>query len=157
MQPHDLQTHQKLLECHDVLNDRDAAVGQLLSMIDIDRHNLDLYTQLAERLKDDPNLSERALTSLVEVGAAESENHQALAEQREKQHRWQDAIRQWQHVARLRALEPTGLVHLTEAQIHEKEWHAARDSIEKLKRREWPGRFSNVQNDIKRLQQMVPQ
>ncbi|MEO2017205.1 MAG: VIT domain-containing protein [Fuerstiella sp.] len=157
LQPHDLQTHQKLLECHDVLNDRDAAVEQLLSMIDIDRHNLDLYTQLAERLKDDPNLSERALTLLVEVGAAESENHQALAEQREKQHRWQDAIRQWQHVARLRALEPTGLVHLTEAQIHEKEWHAARDSIEKLKRREWPGRFSNVQNDIKRLQQMVPQ
>ncbi len=156
LQPYDLETHETLLKCYDILKDNAAAVEQLLTMIEIDRHNLKKYEQLAERLKDDPKMSERATTSLVEAGVTEAENHQALAELRQNQDRWQDAIQHWQHVARLRSLEPTGLVHLAKAQIHEKDWRAARDSLKKLTGREWPGRFDNVQNDIRELQQLMP-
>jgi len=155
-QPHDLESHQMLLKCHDVLKDNDAVVEQLLNMVEIDRHNLKLYTQLAERLKDNPRLAERAITSIVEAGVTEAENHQALAEQRQRQDRWQDAIQHWHHVVRLRSLEPTGLVRLAKAQIHEKDWAAARKSLKTLTHRDWPGRFDKVQIQIRELQQLIP-
>lgn len=156
LQPGDPETHQILLECYDGLKDTEAAVEQLQLMIEDDRHNLALYQQLAERLKDDPQRSERALTSLVEVDVREAENHQALAELRQTQDRWQDAVVHWQQVARLRSLEPEGLIGLTKAQIHLEAWEDARASLGQLKAREWPGRFSNIHSTILHLQNRIP-
>src|SRR5262249_6732689 len=110
----------------------------------------------ADHLKDDPAQAERAITSLIEVGATEAENHAALAEYRQKQNRWDEAVQQWSDVAKLRALEPTGLLKLAEAQLHQKLWDAARGTIERLQRTEWPSRFSDVANQTRRLQEQLP-
>ena len=58
----------------------------------------------------------------------ESEGHAALAEVREKQARWADAIAHWERVAEIRALEPTGLLKLAGAQIENKSWDNAATS-----------------------------
>jgi hypothetical protein len=78
-----------------------------------------------------------------------------LAEIRQSQNRWAEAIVQWEHVARLRALEPTGLVKLAEAQIHERRWADAQETVRKLASRPWPPRFGDVENQIQELQDRV--
>ena len=82
------------------------------------RRDIQLYRDLAQQLRDDPVRMERALTLIVEVLPQETEGHTMVAEIRQNQNRWDDAIAQWQQVAELRALEPTGLLKLAEAQIH---------------------------------------
>lgn len=157
IQPHDSETHKQLIKSYEVLKDEQGAVSQMLTQLDFDRHNLELYQTVADRLADDEELAERALTSLIESAPLEASHHQALAERREKQNRWQDAIAHWQQVADLRSLEPTGLVQLAEAQIHERLWRDAQTTLDKLSRTEWSSRFSSsVRNDIRRLQNMLP-
>ncbi len=156
LQPSDKEVEQALIACYDATGQRDAATRQLLKLLDLDAHNLALYQQLAERLKDNEAEAERAATSLVEAGPNEAENHAALAELRQKQGRWNEAIEQWQAAADLRRLEPTGLVKLAEAQLHQQQWDAARQSIRKLERTEWPSRFNTIENDIRRLQAALP-
>ncbi len=80
-----------------------------------------------------------------------------LAEIRQEQSRWQDAAAHWQQVATLRSLEPTGWLGLAGAQVHLQQWDAARQTIEKLKSRSWPDRFSNVQSEVNRLEREVEQ
>ena len=125
-------------------------------MIDLQRHDLALYTQLAERLKNDEAEAERAATSIVEASPNEAENHAALAELRQQQNRWDEAIPHWERVSQLRKLEPTGLLKLAAAQLHQKQWPAARQSIEKLQRTEWPARFNDVSNQTRQLQEQLP-
>ena len=93
---------------------------------------------------------------MIEAAPLEAENHQALAELREEQDRWDEAIDHWQQVAELRKLEPTGLVNLATAQIHEEEWADAKDSIRKLNRKEWPSRFDKLEQQIRELQNQLP-
>ena len=52
LQPTDIEAHQGLLACYDRTGKKTAATLELLAMIDIDRHNLALYQQLADRFKD---------------------------------------------------------------------------------------------------------
>ena len=84
------------------------------------------------------------LTSIVEVLPNESESHQMLAGIREQQNRWPEAIAEWEHVARLRVLEPTGLLKLAAAQIHERLWDKAQQTLRKLDANNWPERFGDV-------------
>ena len=156
LEPNDKEIHQALIACYDATQDKAAGTRQLLLLIELDRHNLSLYEQLADRLKDEPAEAERAYTSIIEAGPQESENHTALAEIRQKQNRWDEAIDEWTEVAKLRALEPTGLVKLAEAQIHQKRWAAARASIEKLQHTEWPSRFGDISNQTRQLQTKLP-
>ena len=86
--------------------------------------------------------SERAYTSIVEVLASEAESHTMLAEVRESQNRWAEAIDQWRDVVRLRALEPAGLFRLAAAQIHEKQWDAAAEDVKQPARR--PGQRGSI-------------
>ncbi len=157
LQPNDREVYQALLECLDKLDRRTEATRELLAQVDVDRHDLKLYEQLAERLQDDEALSERAITSIIEAAPNEAENHQALATIREKQKRWDDAIQHWQEVAELRRLEPTGLLGLAAAQIHGKHPDDARKSIEQLRKTEWPARFSDVLQSIPNLEQQLKQ
>jgi hypothetical protein len=78
-----------------------------------------------------------------------------LAEVREKQNRWSDAIFHWEQVARLRALEPTGLLKLAAAQIHEKQWDQASQTLQKLEVRSWPPRFGDVRNQVRTLREQL--
>ncbi len=79
-----------------------------------------------------------------------------MAELRQKQNRWNDAIPHWEEAANLRRLEPTNLIKLIEAELHAKRRDAARQSIRKLQKTDWPSRFNNVQFDIRRLQDQLP-
>ncbi len=156
LQPTDVETHQLLIKSYDALNNKEAAVQQTLALLDLDRHNLQLYEKLAERLAHDDALSERAATTIVEAAPKEAEHHQALAELRQKQNRWPEAIQHWQHVAEQRSLEPNGLLNLTSAQIHEKRFPEARESLKKLHQTEWPARFSDLTGKIQRLEEQIP-
>ena len=156
LQPHDKEVHQALIACYDATKNNEAATKQLLKLIDLQRHDLTLYQQLAERLKDNEAEAERAATSIIESAPNESESHTAMAELRQKQNRWGEAIPHWERVAELRRLEPTGLLKLTEAQLHEKQWAAARNSIAKLQKTEWPSRFNDVANQTRQLQERLP-
>ncbi len=156
LQPTNVETHKQLIASYDALNQSEKAIQQTLALLDVDRHNLELYKKLAERLAKDDALSERAATTIVEAAPNEAEHHQALAEVREKQNRWQDAISHWKEVAELRKLEPNGLLNLAEAQIHEKQFVPAQESLDKLNKTEWPSRFSDVRNQIHQLQNQIP-
>ena len=156
LQPHDQEVHQALIACYDATQNAAAASKQLLKLIDLNRHDLALYQQLAERLKDNEAEAERAATSIIESSPNEAESHTAMAELRQKQNRWSEAIPHWERVAEFRRLEPTGLLKLTEAQLHEKQWDEARKSIDKLQKTEWPSRFNDVTNQTRRLQEQLP-
>ena len=112
--------------------------------------------QLADRLSGNEAQAQRAATSIIEAAPTESENHAAYAELLQKRNRWDEAIPHWRKVAELRRLEPTGLLKLAAAQIHEKEFASAQQSVEQLQRTAWPARFNNVQNETRLLQEQLP-
>lgn len=159
LQPNDKDTHKALLACYDAADPakyQGAAVKQLLKLIDLERHDLSLYVQLAERMKNNEAEAERAATSIIEAAPNESENHTAFAELRQNQGRWDEAIPHWEQVAKLRKLEPTGLMRLATAQLHQKQWDAARKSIDTLKTTEWPSRFGDIRGQAQNLLQQIP-
>jgi predicted Zn-dependent protease len=155
LQPNDREVYQMLVECFDALQRPAEGTKELLARLDVDRHDLKLYEQLAERLRDDEAMSERALTNIIEAAPNEAENHQALAKIREKQKRWDEAIQHWQEVAELRRLEPTGLLGLAAAQIHGKHPDDARKTIEQLRKTEWPIRFNDAMRAIPDLERQL--
>lgn len=156
LQPTDIEVHQALIACYDATGKKSAATRELLALIDLDRHNLALYQQLADRFKDNEAQAERAATSIIEAGPHEAENQAAMAELRQKENRWNEAIPHWEEAAKLRRLEPTNLIKLIEAELHTKHWDAARESIRKLQKTDWPSRFNNVESEIRRLQNQLP-
>jgi tetratricopeptide (TPR) repeat protein len=155
LQPFVRETHAALVKSYDALKNSRAATDQVLTQLDFDRHNLELYNDLAKRMKGDEQQAERAVTTLVEAAPKEAEHHESLAMIRQEQNRWAEAINHWQHVAALRALEPNGLLKLAEAQIHEKRWPAVNSTIGKLKARSWPSRFSNIEGQIQQLEKQI--
>lgn len=155
LQPNDSETHQALITCYEKMGDRHRIIDQILAAVQLRRRDIQLYKDLAERLRGNPSRAERAATSIVEVLPNETESHSMLAEIRQKQGRWDDAIIHWRRVAELRALEPTGLLKLATAQIHEGHWDDARESLTKLTARSWPQRFGNVHDDAHKLWQKL--
>ena len=156
LQPTDREVHQWLLACYDQTGDSASAIQQILAQIDFDRHNLALYADLANRTKNNPALAERAATSIVESAPNEAESHQALAKFREEQNRWTDAIPHWERVAELRKLEPTGLLGLATAQVHEKQWAAAQTTLRTLRSKPWPAHFGKVDEQALALEKLLP-
>jgi ferritin-like metal-binding protein YciE len=154
-QPNDKETHEGLIMSLDAVGKKDEATRQLLALLDLQAHDLALFSQLVQRFAEVPAEAERAATSLVEAAPNEAENHQALAELREKQNRWTDAMTHWREVAELRRLEPTGLLRLAKAQVHEKQWEAAAESINKLRKTEWPARFGQVVSEAQQLERQL--
>jgi predicted Zn-dependent protease len=157
LQSNDSETHAALIKEYDALGQNDEAARQLLAQIEIERHNLELYKQLAQRFAGNEAEAERAATTIVEAGPTEAENHAAYAEILQAKNRWSEAITQWEQVAELRKLEPTGLVKLAEAQLHEKRRDDARQTLDRLRKTEWPTRFDNVRNQIVQLEQQLQQ
>ncbi|HUT94170.1 MAG TPA: VIT domain-containing protein [Thermoguttaceae bacterium] len=157
LQPNDAETHQALIECYDRKDDKPGAVRQILQSLQLARRDVERYRDLGRRLDalEQPGEAERAYTSIVEVLPNETESHALLAEVRREQDRWPDAILHWQRVAQIRALEPTGLVKLAAAQVHERRWDEAARTVEKLKARSWPPRFGNVEQEIRDLEQQI--
>ena len=157
LQPNDAEIYELLVAAHDKMADKEGAVRQLLQAVQHSRRDIKLYQELGKRYADagQPQETERAYTSIVEVLPTESESHALLAEIREKQNRWSEAITHWEQVARLRALEPTGLLKLAAAQIHERRWDHAQDTLRKLDARSWPQRFGDVRYQVRTLEELL--
>lgn len=154
LQPFDIKVHESLIDAYTRTKNEDLAIQQLLTLVDIEKHNLSRFVQLAERMQNDEAQAERAATTIVESAPNEAENHIALATLRQTQNRWPDAIEHWKQAADLRVLEPTNLIHLADAQIHEKDLAGAGATLKRITSKAWPSRFE-IQNDVRRLQQAV--
>jgi len=157
LSPNDPELHEQLVACYDAADQTESATRQLLAWIDLQPHNLELYQQLEQRLRDNEVEADRAATSIVEAAPLEAANHAALAELREQQDRWAEAIEQWRQVAELRSLEPTGLLRLAAAQIHEQDWPSARTTLKRLHDTTWPSQFPNIKEEIRALEEQLPQ
>jgi tetratricopeptide (TPR) repeat protein len=157
VQPNDKETHELLVQSYDKQNDKAGAIGQILAAVELSRRDLALYRDLGRRLAalNQPQEAERAYTSIVEALPSESESHAMLAEARQEQDRWGEALQRWQQVARIRSLEPTGLIKLAQAQIKLEQWEEARGTLEKLEKTSWPQRFQNELNEVRRLKTQV--
>ena len=141
--PNDTDLHQRLIACLDAKGDAAGALAQSLESLELSRRNLDLWSKLAERFTSlkDPVQAERAATSLVEVTPHESEGHEKLAKYRQEHNRWDDAISHWQEVAKLRKLEPTGLLGLAPALLHQKRLPEFDAAMKQLENGPWPQHF----------------
>jgi Flp pilus assembly protein TadD len=159
LEPNDTETHRRLVACYDALGDRDGAIRQLLQSLELSRRNIDLLKDLGQRYEQLEHAAdaERAFTSIVEALPNESEGHAALAEIRQRQNRWSDAASHWREVARIRALEPIGLLNLAAAQIQLKQHEAATETIRQLQQQSWPQRFTNIDQQIRDLQRRLEQ
>jgi len=157
VEPDDPQTHDKLTACYDKQQDGEGAVRQVLDSLQLLRRDIARYKDLGTRLAklDRPEEVERAYTSIVEMLPSESESHTMLAEIRQGQDRWDEAIVHWRQVARIRKLEPTGLLNLAAAQIHQQQWDEALDSLRELDGRTWPPRFGKVHQEVRQLERQI--
>jgi tetratricopeptide (TPR) repeat protein len=157
LQPNDTEIYKALIDCYDKQQDRHGAIREILRSLELSRRDIERYRDLGNRLEKigRRDESERAFTSIVEVLPHESEGQAMLAEVRQGQNRWADAIVHWEQVARIRALEPTGLLKLAAAQIHEKRWSDAAETLDKLRSRPWPTRFGDVPGQVRNLEQQV--
>ncbi|HEY7312595.1 MAG TPA: VIT domain-containing protein [Gemmataceae bacterium] len=155
LQPNDVETHRLLTDCLDKLGEKQKAIFALLRAAETSRRDIKLYQDLGRRLKDKPKEAERAFTSIVEVMPSESEGHALLAEVRQQQNRWPEALTQWQQVARIRALEPTGLLKMADAQIHLHQWEQAEQTLHKVSARKWPPRFNEVSRQVRELEDKI--
>ncbi len=154
--PGDMESHTKLIKAYDEAKKTEGAIAAILAQLDRDRHNLDLYTDLANRLSSDESLAERAATTIVEAAPREAEHHTSLAALRESQEHWPAAITHWKHAARLRVLETTNLLKLAEAQLKGNQIEAARRTINKVSNRSWPSRFDNpIRSELQRLRKIL--
>ncbi len=152
-----MQAQTLLLECYEKLKDQSKIVAQLLRMTDLQPREIDLYRRLGAQLSNDPAQQERAYTSIVEATPSESEGHVMLAEIRQSQNNWDAASKHWEAVAEIRKLEPTGLLGLAKAQIHQRQWPAAEKTLDKLRNTKWPKRFDEVKAQMRELQRQVDQ
>jgi tetratricopeptide (TPR) repeat protein len=155
LQPNDAETHRLLIDCLDRQGDKQKTIVALLSAAELSRRDVKLYQDLGRRLEGQPKEAERAYTSIVEVLPSESESHALLAEIRQQQNRWPEAVTQWKQVARIRALEPTGLLKLAEAQIHLRQWDDAAQTLHKVGARSWPQRFGDVRARVRQLEGQI--
>jgi Flp pilus assembly protein TadD len=157
LQPNDAETHRLLVAEFDTLKDAEGAYHQLLHAVQLSRRDIKLYQEMGKRLESlgRPREVERAYTSVVEMTPNESEGHALLAEIRQEQNHWADAVVQWEQVARIRALEPTGLLKLAAAQVHERQWDQAEETVKKLRSRGWPARFGNVDQQAGEVERQI--
>jgi hypothetical protein len=84
------------------------------------------------------------------------EPHQALAELRQRQDRWEESLPHWRHVIRVRSKEPTGYEGLARASIRLERWDAARSAVDALLSRDWPQRFGDVAATGRELARAIP-
>jgi hypothetical protein len=52
-------------------------------------------------------------------------------------------------------MEPTGLLRLAAAQVHEKQWAAAAETVRQLSAKPWPSRFGNTDFQIQELERRI--
>ena len=144
--PDDAETNRLLVRAYDTAGDREGALARLLDSVEKAPREIALLNDLGKRYAQLGRAAEaeRAWTGIVEALPNESEGHAMLAEIRQGQDRWADAAAHWKEVAEIRALEPTGLQRLAEAQMKLGDMEEAIASLQSILAKEWPARFGDV-------------
>lgn len=157
-QPNDVETHKLLVDALDKAGKPGEALAQLLESALISGHDLTIYQQLGKRFEEmgDKGEAARAYTTMVEMSPHESEGHEAYAKVLEGKSRWSESIGPWRNVIRVRTKEPVGWLGLANAQIHAKDFAGARESVETLRRTDWPARFNDVRAQAEALAGRIP-
>ena len=139
------------------MREGDGIAAEPLQTLQAVPRAITLYASLGERFAkmNEPAQAQRAYTSVVDALPNESESHAALADIFQKQNRWADAAEQWTQVARIRSLEPTGLLGLAAAQVRLKQWDQATETVRKLRTHSWPSRFGDVDSQARELQRQI--
>ncbi len=152
-QPNDADTHRLHVDLLSRLGRKEVLPGALLAWHRAAPRDLAVIQKLQQAYKDLglQEQAERACTMLVESQPLEAAGHQALAELRQNQERWEEAIPHWLRVAELRELEPTGLLGLAKAQIHLNQTEAAKQTVDRLLAKTWPEGFGNVHDQARNL------
>jgi len=149
----DPETQRFLIDAYDKLGDAERAVARLLSLGRKKTHDFLLFKELGDRLQklERPAEAERAYTSLAEYSANESEGRALLAEVREKQQRFDEAVGEWRQVIRVRTKEPDGYLGLGRALIAAGLAADAREVLDGVLSQTWPPRFGNPHREAKEL------
>ena len=157
-QPNDVETHKLLVDALDKAGKPEEALAQLLRSAEISGHDLTIYQQLGKRFEQmgDEGEAARAYTTMVEMSPHESEGHEAYAKVLEAKARWSESIGPWRNVIRVRTKEPGGWLGLANAQINAKEFAGARESVETLRKTDWPARFNDVRAQAEALAVRIP-
>lgn len=140
LQPNDTEIHTLLLDAYDRLDQPREACAVLLESTRAAPMQLALYTELGKRLAKlgDAQGSERAWTTVVEMQPNEAESHTLLAQHREEQGRFADAVGQWRQVVRVRTKESPGWFGLAAAQKKAGDDAGARATLEDFLQKDWP-------------------
>jgi hypothetical protein len=155
LDPTDLETHEALIDCFTMSLQDEKRTAAVRALLDVDPRNLEYLDDLAAAFSRDESQAERAATNIVEASPAEAEYHEALARRRDRQQRWVEAAVQWRHVARIRALEPTGLLGLARTQIALEQWDAAAETVQKLLQTDWPEYFESDLQEVQELRAKI--
>ena len=152
-QPYDGDAYRGLVGACTCLRSEDDAIVALQEWSAFSRHDIELMRQLGDRLAKVGRKAEaeRAWSAIVEVLPEESESHRLLAQVREGQARWPEAIVQWEQVVRIRTEEPEGYLGLANALVHGKSYFRAGQVLAKLLSKKWPSHFGDVHNQAREL------
>ena len=153
MEPNDLESQRARVAAWDAAGERERATESLLESAMAASTDLRLFVDLGNRLSAGGNAeeAERAFTTVVEKKPEESESHQALAEVRESQDRFEDAVHHWREVTRIRSQEPTGYLRLARVLVRTGEAAEAEDILEMLLGQSWDERFGDVHQKAKEI------
>ncbi len=140
----------RVLDC---LGDKTGARAALASQLANAPYDLALYRELGQRFADagEEGLAERAWTGVVEILPGEAESHRELAQVREEQGRWADAVAQWEHVVRLRGEDPDGYFRLAEACLRAGRFLRAGQVAAKLLKTDWHADFGDIESRAREL------
>ena len=157
-QPNDPETFTLLIGAYDQSDRKAEAVARILESLDLSRRDPARYADLARRYEaaGDAANAERAYTSLAEVSRGESEGQALLASVRERQGRWAEAAEHWRQVDAARPLDPGGLPGLAAAQLHLKQYGAARESLRKLRAMPRPPHVDALTPKVRALEAKLP-
>ena len=131
MQPNDRECRDLLIQAYQATNRPDRVTDTLLDSVERGQISIEQLARLQDELaiQDKPDLAERDVTTMVELHPLDTDGHAKLAEIRENQSRWDEAADQWRQVARLRSLEPTGLLNLARIQILMRQRDKAQETL----------------------------
>jgi predicted Zn-dependent protease len=138
LNPNDRSLYELLSQIYDKLGDSKSSIQATLDTMAIDPHGID-YADLADRYEkqsDDLN-AERARTTTVELRPNEPNPHVQLAEIREKQERWTEAIIHWERAAAMGTEDPHPILRIGRIYVETEQWDEFIETMERIRVGDW--------------------
>lgn len=155
--PDDDAASKLLIQAYDALGQSAEALQAALHRSEYVSRQTATWKELGDRLTklNQAAQAERAYTSLIEVLPNDADSEMALAQVREGQNRWEEAVGHWKIARDYRSEDPSGLLGLAKAYLHQKQWPHAQATIDQLRKpaKPWHQRFDalNVKGKVEEL------